>query len=207
MSTELFPQELGPLLELGLPKACDAMEARDPYTAGHQFRVSLLAVAIAQKLQWDEARIDAVRIAALVHDIGKFSLSEKILSKKDGLSQEEWQMMQRHCDCGFAILKDVPRLEAIAETVRQHHERLDGSGYPRGLKGEQILPAARVVAVADTVDSMASDRPYREAMGLDAALAEIERQAGIRLDAELVSICVRLFREEGFSLPGAPYKA
>lgn len=178
-----------------------AMEARDPYTAGHQYRVSILAVAMAQKLDWPEERIEALRVAAMVHDIGKMAVPEEILNKTGKFSAEEWSLIQQHCEAGYSILKGVPFRWPIAETVLQHHERLDGSGYPYGLKEGEILDGAQIIAIADIVESMASARPYRAALGIDAALAEIESMAGEKLDTRLVAICLRLFREEGFVLP------
>ena len=137
----------------------------------------------------------------MVHDIGKISIPNEVLNKVGPLSPEEWARIQKHAETGHAILKDVPFHWPVAETVLQHHERLDGSGYPRGICGEQILISARIVAIADMVESMASSRPYRAALGLDVALAIVESEAGTKLDAALVAICLRLFREEGFCFP------
>ncbi len=179
-----------------------AFEMRDPYTAGHQTRAADIACAIATEMGWTEDRIQALRMATLVHDVGKISIPAEILSKPTRLSQPEWTLIRTHPETGYSILKDVPFRWPIAETVRQHHERLDGSGYPRGLKGNEILPGARILAVADIVESMASRRPYRPALGLASALAEIERQAGTLLDPEVVRICLSLFRERGFTVTG-----
>ena len=175
-----------------------AMEMRDPYTAGHQRHVAELTAAIAREMNWAEERIEALKVAALVHDVGKISVPSAILTKTSFLSPPEWMLLQGHAEKGYEILKDVPFRWPIAETVRQHHERLDGSGYPRGLKGDAILMGARILAVADVVESMATARPYRQARGVDVALEEIERQAGTKLDAEAVRICVALFREQGY---------
>jgi putative nucleotidyltransferase with HDIG domain len=174
---------------------------RDPYTAGHQHRVAELACAIAKEMGWAENRSLALRVAAQVHDIGKIAIPAEILTKTTQLTKAEWALIREHPETGYLIMKDVPFHWPIAETVRQHHERMDGSGYPRGLKGNAILLGARILAVADIVESMASARPYRAARGMDVALKEIESQAGTLLDAEVVRICVRLFREQGFVLP------
>lgn len=176
-----------------------AMEMRDPYTAGHQRRVARLAAAIAQQMNWPEEQIEALKVASLVHDVGKISVPAEILIKPNRLSPPEWSLLQGHAERGFEILKDVPFRWPIAEVVYQHHERLDGSGYPRGLKDDAIGAGARVLAVADIVESMATERPYRKARGVDMALEEIERQAGSKLDAEAVRICIALFREQGYS--------
>jgi PAS domain S-box-containing protein len=179
-----------------------AVEARDPYTAGHQSRVAEIACAIGRELQWDDDRLTALHMAAMVHDIGKISVPSRILVKPGRLSEEEIEVIKMHPDVGYSILKDIPFHWPIAEIMRQHHEKLDGSGYPQGLRAEEILPESKVLAVADIVEAMGSDRPYRPAIALDVVLAEIERQAGLQLDAEAVQACLRLFRERGFVMPG-----
>lgn len=177
-------------------------EMRDSYTAGHQSRVAALAYAIGKEMGWEEERLQALRMAAMVHDIGKISIPAEILNKATTPSMPEWKLIKGHPEMGYKVLKDIPFHWPVGETVRQHHERLDGLGYPWGLKGDAILPEARILAVADIVESMASARPYRPALGLDAALVEIESQAGTLLDAEVVRICVSFFREGRFFLPG-----
>ena len=177
-----------------------AFEMRDPYTAGHQSRVAELAYAIGKQMGWQEGRLNALRVASMVHDVGKISVPNEILTKPTRLNQPEWALIKEHAEMGYSILKDIPFHWPIAETVRQHHERLNGSGYPKGLKGDEILIEARILAVADVVESMASSRPYRPALGIAAALSEIERQAGSLLDAEVVRICISLFREKGYVL-------
>jgi putative nucleotidyltransferase with HDIG domain len=179
-----------------------AFEMRDLYTAGHQNRVATIACAIAEEFGWPDDRLQAMRVAALVHDIGKISIPSQVLTKRTPMTKAEWTMIKEHAETGYRILKDVPFNWPIAESVRQHHERMDGSGYPRGLKGDQILLDARILAVADVVEAMASSRPYRPGLGLEVALKEIEKQAGTFLDADVVRICVSLFREKGFVLPG-----
>lgn len=175
-----------------------AMEMRDSYTAGHQRRVSDLACAIAQEMGWADDRVEALRMAALVHDVGKIAIPAEILTKLSGLTLPEYLMVKEHPETGYSILKDVPFHWPIAETVRQHHERMDGSGYPNGLKGNAILIEARILAVADIVESMVSARPYRPALGMDVALNEIEQQSGTLLDADVVRICLSLFRRKRF---------
>ena len=182
-----------------------AMEMRDPYTAGHQSRVADIAVAMGRELGWPENRVQGLRVAAQVHDIGKISIPAEILTKPTKLSPAEWAMIREHPETGYTILKDIPFIWPIAAMVRQHHERLDGSGYPLGLKGDAILPEARVLAVADIVEAMGSNRPYRPGIALDIVLQEIEGQAGTLLDAEAVRVCAALFREKRLVLP-SPYQ-
>ncbi|MDE2584715.1 MAG: PAS domain S-box protein, partial [Betaproteobacteria bacterium] len=177
------------------------VEMRDPYTAGHERRVGLIAGAIARELGWAEERCSTLEMIGLVHDIGKISVPAEILSKPTRLSALEMEMVRGHAEAGYDILKDVNFSAPVAEIIRQHHERLDGSGYPRQLKGEDILIEARVLAVADVLESMAAHRPYRPALGLDAALAEIERGRGSQFDPEAVDAIVRLLREKGYTLP------
>jgi HD-GYP domain-containing protein (c-di-GMP phosphodiesterase class II) len=137
----------------------------------------------------------------MVHDIGKISIPAELLTKPTKLSHAEWELIQAHPETGYTILKDIPFVWPIAEIVRQHHERLDGSGYPFGLKGDQILPEAKVMAVADVVEAMSAFRPYREAIDMKIVLKEIESQAGTKLDAEAVRVCVMLFKNKKFVLP------
>ena len=166
-----------------------AIELRDPYTAGHQRRVADLACAIARVLGFDEARLLGLRLGAQIHDIGKIGVPAEILSKPSSLSPIELQMMQRHAVMGFDIVKDVKFPWPIAEIIYQHHERIDGSGYPQGLKGEAINLEARIVAVADVVESMVTHRPYRPALGMQAALDEIVGKRGVLYDAQVVDAC------------------
>jgi len=180
-----------------------AVETRDPYTAGHENRVAILANAIGEELGWDEDRLTGLRMAAMVHDIGKISIPSRILVKPGRLDREEFAIIQAHPETGYSILKNIPFNWPVAEIMRQHHEKLDGSGYPRGLIGDEILPEARVLTVADMVEAMATDRPYRTGIALDQVLNEMDRMAGTELDAEVVRACLRLFREKGFVLPQA----
>jgi len=176
-----------------------AVEMRDPYTAGHQRRVAELACAIAQELDLSEEQIDGTRMAGLVHDIGKISIPAEILSKPIRLSELEWSMIQAHPKVSHNILKTIDFPWPVAEIVFQHHERLDGSGYPAGLMGEEIILEARILGMADVVEAMASFRPYRPARGIDEALEEISQNSGILYDPEVVGACLKLFTEKGFA--------
>jgi len=176
------------------------VEIRDPYTAGHQKRVADLARRIATELKVAPERIEGLRMAATVHDIGKVSIPAEILSKPTRLSDLEIKLIRTHAVKGYDILKDIEFPWPVAEIVLQHHERLDGSGYPRGLKGDEITPEARILIIADVVEAMSSHRPYRPALGMEAALAEIETNSGTLYDTEAVKACLRLFREDGYRL-------
>jgi PAS domain S-box-containing protein/putative nucleotidyltransferase with HDIG domain len=176
------------------------VEIRDPYTAGHEKRVSMLARAIARELGLPTDVIDNIRMAASIHDIGKISVPAEILSKPGRLSDIERSLIQMHSQTGYDILKDVDLPFPIAKIVLQHHERLNGSGYPQGVKIGEILFESRIVSVADVVEAMASHRPYRPALGIDMALEEIEKNKGIFYDAVVVDACVKLFREKEFKL-------
>jgi PAS domain S-box-containing protein len=179
-----------------------AVEARDPYTAGHQVRVADLARAIATDMGLPQDNIEGLRMAGSIHDIGKLSIPAEILSKPTKLSEIEFSLIKEHARKGYEILKDVESPWPLAEIVRQHHERMDGSGYPRNLKGEEILIEARILSVADVVEAMASHRPYRPSLGIDVALHEIEKNRGIFYDEAVADACLRLFREKGFNFEG-----
>lgn len=178
------------------------VEMRDLYTAGHQLRVAHLAVAIAQEMKFSEAQIEGIHLASVIHDVGKINIPSEILSKPGQLSEIEFNLIKQHPQSGYEILKNIQFPWPIAQIVLQHHERMDGSGYPQGLKGEAILPEARIIAVADTVEAMASHRPYRPGLGIDAALKEIARCRGTELDAQAVDACVVLFKERGYAFEG-----
>lgn len=177
------------------------IEIRDPYTAGHELRVGALAAAVAGELGLDAERCRGMEIAGNLHDIGKISVPAEILSKPTRLQPAEFEIVKTHAQSGYDILKDIRFPWPIAEVARQHHERIDGSGYPQGLKGEQIILEARILAVADVVESMGSHRPYRPARGVDAALDEIASGRGKLYDPGAVDACLRLFREKGYQLP------
>jgi len=183
-----------------------AMEMRDPYTAGHETRVADIAVAIGREMGWGEAKLQGLRLAAMVHDIGKISIPTEILTKPGRLTASEYSLVKEHPETGFAILRDIPFTWPVAEMVRQHHEKIDGSGYPLALKGDAILAESKVLAVADIVEAMASDRPYRQSVGIENALQEIESMAGMQLDAEAVRICALLFRKGKLIVPGLHWR-
>ena len=174
------------------------VEAKDPYTAGHQMNVSKLATAIAKEIKLSPDRIEGIRIASLVHDIGKISLPAEILSKPSKLDEIEYSLIKDHSKMGFNILKSIEFPWPVAQITLQHHERIDGSGYPQGLKGNDILLEARILAVADVVEAMSSHRPYRPSLGIGKALEEISKNRGILYDPEVVDACVKLFKEKKF---------
>jgi PAS domain S-box-containing protein/putative nucleotidyltransferase with HDIG domain len=177
-----------------------AVETRDPYTAGHQIRSANLARAIATEMGLPHEKIDGIRVAGSIHDIGKLSIPAEILSKPTRLTELEFSLIKEHSQKGYEMLKDVESPWPLAEIVYQHHERMNGSGYPRNLKGNDILMEARIMAVADVVEAMASHRPYRPAIGLNAALAEIEKNRGTHYDNTVADACLRLFREKRYKL-------
>jgi len=172
------------------------VEMRDPYTAGHQQRVTQLACAIAKEIGFPEDQITGLRLAGLIHDIGTVRVPAEILAKTSGLSEAELSLVKMHPLLGYEILKTLKTPWPIAQIVYQHHERMDGSGYPSGVSGEDILPEAKVLGVADVVEAMASHRPYRPAYGLDKALDEISQNRGILYDPQVVDACLKLFREQ-----------
>lgn len=189
---QLIQERLAASLRATIEAMSRTMEWRDPYTAGHQKRVASISTAIARKMGLDNDVVQALYMAAMVHDIGKVAVPSEILTKPSQLTDLEMQMVQGHVESGYQILKDIPFPWPIAEMVRQHHERLDGSGYPRGLQGEEINLQARILAVADTIEAMATHRPYRPARGLSAALEEIRAEAGVKLDARVVDAAFEL---------------
>ncbi len=176
-------------------------EMRDSYTTGHERRVATIAMAIGSELGFDEQRTKCLQVAGFLHDIGKIIVPAQVLSKPGKLSPIEFELVKGHAQASFDVLKNVAFPWPVAEVARQHHERVDGSGYPRGLKGEEILLEARILAVADVVEAMSSHRPYRAGLGMDQALAEIERGRGSSYDPVVADACLRLFRERGFQLP------
>jgi putative nucleotidyltransferase with HDIG domain len=178
------------------------VEKRDPYTSGHQMRVAALTRAVCQALEFDEDQVEGAYMAASIHDIGKISLPAEILSKPIQLTEIEISLIQAHSQAGYDILKGIEFPWPIADIIIQHHERMNGSGYPQGLAGEDILMEARVIGVADVVETMASHRPYRPSMGIDKALAEIAQNSGTLYDADVVAACLKLFRDEAFEFPG-----
>jgi response regulator RpfG family c-di-GMP phosphodiesterase/PAS domain-containing protein len=187
-------------LEESIQAIANTLEMRDPYTAGHQKRVAKLAVAIAVELGLPEEQAHGIHLAASIHDLGKIQVPGEILSKPGTLSAIEFMLIKTHAQAGYDILKGIEFPWPIATMVLQHHERLDGSGYPHGLKGEQMLLGSRILAVADVLEAMASHRPYRPLIGIEAALQEIERGRGTEYDPEVVDACLKLFRQEQYLL-------
>src|SRR4030042_3396791 len=172
------------------------VEMRDPHTAGHQQRATQLACAIAREIGLSEEQISGLRLAGLIHDIGKVRVPAEILMNPDGLSEPEFMMIKAHPRLGYEILKTIDFPWPVAQIVLQHHERMDGSGYPSGLSGEDIVMEARILAVADVVDAMASHRPYRSALGISSALEEISQNKGVLYDSRAVDACLTLFGDK-----------
>jgi PAS domain S-box-containing protein/putative nucleotidyltransferase with HDIG domain len=176
-----------------------AVEARDLYVAGHQRRVAWLSCAIAREMGLSDDQIEGIHMGATIHDIGKIHLPSEILNKPARLFETEFALVKSHPEVGYEILKDVKLPWPVAQIVFQHHEHLDGSGYPQGLKGDNIILEARIVCVADVVEAMACHRPYRPAMGIDKAIGEIEKNKGKFYEPAAVNACVRLLREKKFT--------
>lgn len=197
-------QQYHGMLEQTIQAIAMTVEKRDPYTSGHQVRVAQLADAIADLLGMDKEAREGLRLGATIHDIGKIYLPAEILSRPGRLSDIEFALVKTHPEVGREITAPVAFPWPVAEMIHQHHERLDGSGYPRALKGEAIIPEARILAVADVVEAMASHRPYRPALGIGKALDEIRRGAGRLYQPEIAKACLRLFEQDGYQLPVAP---
>ena len=176
------------------------VEKRDPYTAGHQVRVAELSRAIAEEMNLQKPTVEGAYLAGIIHDIGKISVPAEVLSKPSSLMEEEFSLIKRHSQTGYDILKTIKFMWPIPDIVLQHHERLDGSGYPNGLTGDDILIEARILAVADTVESMASHRPYRPELGIKMALEEIMQKRGKLYDENVVDACITLFNEGKYEL-------
>lgn len=180
------------------------VEMRDCHTAGHQQRVAQLAGALAEELHLSKDRVSRIHMAGLLHDIGKIVVPIEILGKPGRLNEIESAIIRTHPRVGYEMLKQIDFAAPIAEAVLQHHERMDGSGYPGGLAGEGILPEAKILAVADVVEAMCSHRPYRPALGVDRALSEIEAQKGVLYDNDVVDACLTVFRSRGFTFQAQP---
>ncbi|MBC8212122.1 MAG: PAS domain S-box protein [Gammaproteobacteria bacterium] len=178
----------------------DTVEVRDPYTAGHQRTVAELSSAIAIEMGLPDNEVEGIRIAATIHDLGKIYVPSEILSKPGRITPIEFELIKTHSQVGYDILKNIDFPWPIADMVRQHHERIDGSGYPQGLKGDRISQGAKIIAVADVTEAIASHRPYRAALGIDFALKTVEKDRGTAFQAEVVDACLRLFREKGYKL-------
>jgi putative nucleotidyltransferase with HDIG domain len=175
------------------------VEMRDPYTAGHQQRVSHLAIAIAREMGLSEHTVSGLELAALVHDVGQINIPAEIMCRPGKLNEYEYLLIKQHPQTGYETLKDIRFPWPIATIVLQHHERMDGSGYPQGLKGDQILPESRIMSVADVAEAMLSHRPYRPARTMDYVIAELESGSGKRFDKAAVDACLTLLRDKGFS--------
>ncbi|MBR0596310.1 HD domain-containing phosphohydrolase [Sinanaerobacter chloroacetimidivorans] len=182
------------------------VEARDPYTAGHQRRVGNLSAAIADRMNLGTKVVEFMRIIGYIHDVGKIVIPTEILSKPGTLNPLEMQMIRTHALSGYDMLLKVDLPSFVGETIFQHHERCDGSGYPRGLKDKDITVEAKIIMVADVVEAMMSHRPYRPALGLDAALHEIQQNAGVYYHQDIVSSCVELFRKDYYEIEDLEHK-
>ncbi|MBE0627561.1 MAG: GAF domain-containing protein [Burkholderiales bacterium] len=198
---EQFQEKLRKSLEASIRAIADTVEARDPHTAGHQRRVGELAVAIARELGVDEDEIDGIRLAANIHDLGRIQIPAEILTKPGRLTDSEFALVKTHSHAGYDILREIEFPWPIASIVLQHHERLDGSGYPQGLKGDEILQGSRIMAVADVVEAMTSHRPYHPGLAIEVALQEIESKRGTAFDPAAVDACLKLFRENSYAIP------
>lgn len=193
-------EKLKRILEQTVNSLSSTLSKRDPYTAGHQQRVTQLACSVAKEMGLSQPQIDCIRIAGLLHDIGKIHVPAEILSKPASLNYAEYEIVKTHSQVACDILKDIEFPWPIAEVVLQHHERLNGSGYPRKLKEDEILFEAKILMVADVVEAMASHRPYRPSRGIDAALDEITKNRGVLYDPAVVDSCLKLFKEKDFKL-------
>ncbi len=174
------------------------VESRDPYTAGHEQQVARIACFIAQKMSLSEHQVEAIRIAAQLHDIGKMSVPSEILTKPGRLSHLEMEMVKTHSQNAHDILENIEFPYPIEQIILQHHERIDGSGYPKGLKGDAIVLEARIIGVADVIEAISSHRPYRPALGIEAAMEEITTHRGTLYDEKVVDACIEIYKEEGF---------
>ena len=202
-SQELLEENIQKLIksrEAVIQAIASIVEMRDPYTAGHQRRVSDLARAITVEMELSPDQVDTIRVAGLIHDLGNIAVPAEILSKPGRLDEAELQLVREHPTTGYNILKSIDMMEKVAQIVYQHHERMDGSGYPLGLAGREILPETRILSVAEAVEAMLSHRPYRPALTLKKTLEEITRQKGILFDAPVVEACVTLFNKKEFKL-------
>ena len=196
----MLVEQVGNSLNKTIVAIASMVEQRDPYTAGHQRRVADLAVAIATEMKLSPSQIIGLRMASVVHDIGKIHVPAEILSKPSDLTDAEYEIIKTHPKAGWEVLKNIDFSWPVAEMVYQHHERLDGSGYPRGLKDKEILLESRILMVADVIDAMAAHRPYRPALGIMAALQEIIQQKGTLFDERVVDACVKLFMEKKYEI-------
>ncbi len=195
-----YQEDLRISLEKTIQVVASAVDMRDSYTGGHQRRVANICVRIATELGLSKERIHGLHLAGTIHDLGKIACPAEILSKPGHLSANEFNLIKEHPNTGFNILKDVDFPWPIAQIILQHHERIDGSGYPQGLTGDAILLESKILSVADVVEAMASHRPYRPALGIEAALNEITKHRGTLFDADVVDKCLRIFHEQGYKI-------
>lgn len=196
----IINQELHDALMNTVQVAMILSEMRDPYTTGHERRVAEIAVAISAELCFDRNQQEGIRVAGYLHDVGKIKLPAEILSKPGKLTENEYNLIKDHAQSGYDVLSRVDFPWPIADVALQHHERIDGSGYPQNLKRESIIIEARIIAVADVVEAMSSHRPYRPGLGIEKALAEIEQGRALIYDENVVDACLKLFRENGFKI-------
>ena len=199
-SLEASYRKTAKVLEETIKTLSTIVEIRDPYTSGHQQRVTQLAVLIAKEMGLEQDRVSAIRTAATVHDIGKINIAASILSKPGKISELEYAIIKTHPEVSYDMLKNIDFSWPVANIVLQHHERINGSGYPKGLKGDDIMIEAKIIAVADVVEAMASHRPYRPSLGIDQALKEIEQNKAILYDPGVVDACIKLIRQDKFGL-------
>ncbi|MBF0101222.1 MAG: response regulator [Desulfobacterales bacterium] len=183
------------MLEATIQATVLTAETRDPYTAGHQQRVSKYACIIAEKMQMTSDEIQSIRFAGTLHDIGKIRVPVSILNRPGKLLKEEFDLIKTHSNVGYDIVKDIPTPWKLGQIVLQHHERLDGSGYPNGIKADEILPETKIISVIDVIEAMSSHRPYRAALGITIALEEIQKNRGLKYDASVVDVCLEYFTE------------
>jgi putative nucleotidyltransferase with HDIG domain len=200
VSSEQIIENLRRLLNGTVEAIVALCEKRDPYTADHQRRVAQLACAIGRKMGLPEEQIEGIRVIGVIHDIGKMAVPGEILSKPGRLSAEEFSLIKIHPQVAYDILRNLEFPWPVAQTILQHHERLDGSGYPNGLCGEGIILEARILCVADVLESMVSHRPYRPALGMEKALREIRRNKGILYDPKVADACSKISNNGGFKL-------
>jgi PAS domain S-box-containing protein/putative nucleotidyltransferase with HDIG domain len=193
-------QKLKKILDDVIDTLASIVEIRDPYTSGHQKRVAMLAVAIARELGLDEEEIESINTAALIHDIGKINLPASVLTRPGRLSKIEYDMVKTHPRLGYDMVSHIEFPRPVADIVLQHHERIDGSGYPQGLKGNEIIPEAKILAVADVVEAMVSHRPYRPALGIEKAVEEIRKGRGKLYDSKAVSACIKVIASKKIDL-------
>ena len=196
----IINQELHDALMNTVQVAMILSEMRDPYTTGHERRVAEIAVAISAELCFDRNQQEGIRVAGYLHDVGKIKLPAEILSKPGKLTENEYNLIKDHAQSGYDVLSRVDFPWPIADVALQHHERIDGSGYPKNLKRESIIIEARIIAVADVVEAMSSHRPYRPGLGIEKALVEIEQGRALIYDENVVDACLKLFRENGFKI-------